>query len=54
MSHIEFSKEQLSGPKNVLGYPETPYKSPQVESTKQSKIIFEAPNHKSSTSKKSK
>lgn len=54
MSRIEFSKAQLNGPKNVLGYPEMPYKSPHLEVTKQTKVIFEAPSYKGSETKKSK
>lgn len=53
MANHEFTQAQLNGPKNVLGYPETPYKQVNLEVERPTKVIFES-SHKQNLSKKHK
>lgn len=53
MANHEFTQEQLNGPKNVLGYPETPYKQVSFEVARPTKVVFES-SHKQNPPKKHK
>jgi hypothetical protein len=55
MQRHEFTSEQINGPKNILGYPELPWRETQAEvPLKKSETVFEAssPKNSSHSSKK--
>lgn len=54
MQRHEFTKEQMNGPKNVLGYPEFQRTQTHIEIAKPTHVIYESSTHKGLSTKKNK